>query len=60
MLLLDEPTASLDADSSRSILEIISRINMVKKTTIVMVTHLREHAEKIAGKILFMENGNVK
>lgn len=60
VLLLDEPTASLDADSSGSILEIVSQINMVKKTTIIMVTHLREHAEKIAGKILFMENGNTK
>ncbi|MCE1245930.1 MAG: ATP-binding cassette domain-containing protein [Firmicutes bacterium] len=55
VLLLDEPTASLDAASAAGVLEIIAGINKMKNTTIIMVTHIPEHAEKAGGRIMMME-----
>lgn len=38
-LLLDEPTSALDAKRSNSLLALIRKINLEKKTSILLVTH---------------------
>ncbi len=57
LLVLDEPTGSLDSDTGRSIMEILSDIN-VAGTTMVMVTHDNEVA-RYSSRILTMQDGAI-
>jgi putative ABC transport system ATP-binding protein len=59
VLLLDEPTASLDPVSSGKLLDIVKIINQKRNMTIIMVTHIPDHAGKIADKVLIMADGKV-
>ena len=58
LLFLDEPTAHLDFES---IGFIESQITAARKsgTTIVMTSHNRTQAERLAEQVIFMENGNI-
>ena len=44
LLLADEPTGSLDADTERSIIELLSELNRETGTTLIIVTHDEEVA----------------
>jgi len=59
VLLLDEPTAGLDPESSRAVLELISEL-AGKGRTIVMCTHLLHEAEGIADQVVLMDNGTTR
>ncbi len=59
VIMLDEPTSSLDPYSSKMVLDLIKEINGKKKTTIIVVTHIPEHARRIAQKALIVINGKV-
>jgi ABC-type Mn2+/Zn2+ transport system ATPase subunit len=60
ILVLDEPTAGVDAAATHALLEFISQIHEERKLTILLVTHdlplVRKHAEQVIwlheGKIL--------
>ena len=60
VLVLDEPTAGVDAAATHALLEFISRIHAERKLTILLVTHdlplVRKHAQQVIwlhqGKIL--------
>ena len=58
LLFLDEPTAHLDFES---ISFIESQITAARKsgTTIVMTSHNRVQAERLAEHVIFMENGKI-
>lgn len=56
-LLLDEPFASLDAETDRRLYSTLSSINREEGTTVVMVTHDREHAASCATHILELNDG---
>ena len=58
VLLLDEPTASLDPHGIRAVEAIISEI-AASGTAIVMVTHHRGVAKRLAQDIVFMHQGRV-
>ncbi len=58
LLLLDEPTASLDPNSTAAI-ERLTRIAASGGTKIVLVTHDRGQAERLADDILFVHRGRV-
>ncbi|HUJ09736.1 MAG TPA: metal ABC transporter ATP-binding protein [Verrucomicrobiae bacterium] len=51
VLVLDEPTAGVDAVATHAVLEFISKIHDEKKITILLVTHdlpiVREHAQEV-------------
>ena len=51
VLVLDEPTAGVDAAATRTLLEFISRIHVEQKLSILLVTHdlplVRKHAEQV-------------
>ena len=58
LLFLDEPTAHLDFES---IAFIEAQITAARKsgTTIVMTSHNRPQAERLAENVIFMENGKI-
>lgn len=59
VLLLDEPTAGLDPESSRNVLELIREL-AGRGRTIVLCTHLLHEAEGIADQIVLMSNGHAR
>lgn len=56
LLILDEPTVAVDAQSRNFILEGIKELNR-NKTTIIYTTHYLEEAEMLCNKIVIMDNG---
>ena len=58
LLFLDEPTAHLDFESTGFI---ESQITAARKTgtTIIMTSHNRAQAERLAEHVIFMENGKI-
>jgi lipoprotein-releasing system ATP-binding protein len=58
ILLADEPTGNLDADSGRAILQILTRLNREDGLTIIMVTHDAAIAER-ADRIVRLAAGRV-
>ena len=57
VLLLDEPTAGLDPESARAVLDLI-RDMAGQGRTIVMCTHLLHEAEGIADQVIMMSDGH--
>jgi len=59
LILLDEPTASLDPILVREILEILEEIAYEKKdTSLIIVTHQVAFARKVADRVFIMDKGN--
>jgi putative ABC transport system ATP-binding protein len=56
LILLDEPTGQLDAQSSADLLTLLQRLNAEFGKTILMVTH-DAHAAERAGIVLHLEKG---
>jgi len=56
LILADEPTGNLDANSAEEVLTLLSRLNKEHSKTIVMVTH-DPHAARFASKIRHLEKG---
>ena len=57
LLLLDEPTASVDEEHTAFLEDLILGLGRQSQTTIIMTTHDRHQAEKLDGRILFMRRG---
>ncbi len=58
LILADEPTGNLDANSARDALALLGRLNREFGKTIVMVTH-DPHAAKAASKVRYLEKGEL-
>lgn len=56
LILADEPTGNLDEDNSIKIFELLHRLNIEKKTTIVIVTHDNYLANQ-CGRMLTLKDG---
>ena len=52
VILADEPTGNLDAETADGIMELLRRINRESGTAVVMVTHNRRIFEKYRGRVL--------
>ena len=59
VLLLDEPTSALDHAAGIKLLESIKELNEVLGLTIIMVTHQREYASLLGGRIIHLVNGTI-
>ena len=59
MLFLDEPTASTDEENTAIVEGIITALKRAGKTTVIMSTHDREQAERLAERIVLMRNGKI-
>jgi len=58
ILFADEPTGNLDGESSMMVEEMLFGLNKAKKTTLVIVTHDQELADK-ADMVLVMKDGRI-
>lgn len=57
VLLLDEPTAALDASARDVVEEAIAGLSLARATSIVLVTHDPAQAERLAETVLRIEDG---
>ena len=60
VLLLDEPTSSLDAKSAEKIEELLLNLRKERNLTVLWVTHEREQAERIGGRRLILREGRLE
>jgi putative ABC transport system ATP-binding protein len=58
ILFTDEPTGNLDAETSRGIIELIFNLNKEAGTTLIMVTHDLDLANK-TGRIIKLRGGRI-
>lgn len=59
ILLCDEATSALDPQTTKSILELLKRVNIEYGITILMITHEMEVIRDICNRVAVMENGKV-
>ncbi len=59
ILLADEPTGNLDAQTGRGIIDLLKKLNAEQKLTVVMVTHDESIAAQ-AGRIVRLANGRLQ
>lgn len=58
-LLLDEPTAGLDAAAAQAIMELLRRIHVEQKLTLLMVNHDLVALRKYVGQVIWLQEGRV-
>jgi cell division transport system ATP-binding protein len=59
IIILDEPTGSLDVENARKVYEVLSYYNMKKKLTIIWASHNRELVKKFTGRIIHLDSGKL-
>ena len=59
IIVLDEPTAMLDPNGRREIIETVKRLNKEKNMTVVMITHYMEEAVE-ADRVIIIDNGKIE
>lgn len=59
ILLLDEPTASLDPDTGDYIRSYIENYATINKTTILLASHNMSEVERLCSKIMMMKGGQI-
>lgn len=60
VLVLDEPTAGLDPQGQKQMMEMFHTLHKEKGLTIVLVTHQMEDAAQYADHVIVLEEGTVK
>ncbi|NBV42360.1 cell division ATP-binding protein FtsE [bacterium] len=58
ILLADEPTGSLDPDTSWEIMQLLSKIN-ARQTTVIVATHNKAIVDDIRKRVVAVENGKI-
>ena len=58
ILLCDEPTGALDSKTSRDVLQLLQKINVKYRTTILLITH-NENIAPMADRILRIHDGRI-
>ena len=59
ILFLDEPTLGLDPQSTAEIRELVRRINIESRTTMVLTTHMMGEADMLCNRIGIMDHGKI-
>ena len=57
-IILDEPTAMLDPQGRREVMEVIRKMNREQGVTIVLITHYMDEAAQ-CGRVIVMDKGKV-
>ncbi|MBN2605071.1 MAG: amino acid ABC transporter ATP-binding protein [Bacilli bacterium] len=58
IILLDEPTSSLDPEMVKEVLEVLKKV-VSEDYTFIVVTHEMDFAKEVSDRIVFMENGEI-
>ena len=59
VLVLDEPTAGLDPQGARSMMELFRKLNREQKITVIIVTHNMEHVLEYCDEVVILEKGKL-
>lgn len=59
VLIADEPTASLDKESSIKLFDVLNFYNVKRKLTVIWASHNRDLVKQFPGKIIHLENGKL-
>jgi tungstate transport system ATP-binding protein len=59
VLFLDEPTASIDEKNTAIIENIILQLKQNGRTAVIMTTHDRAQAERLADRVLLLDKGKI-
>lgn len=59
ILVLDEPTASLDVPGSRAVLEALTSLNRERGTAVLLAGHRTDEVSRLAGWVVLLERGRV-
>jgi ABC-2 type transport system ATP-binding protein len=59
LVFFDEPTAGFDPHARRDFHDLVHRLSDFENTTILMTTHDLDEAEKIADRILVLDEGRI-
>jgi tungstate transport system ATP-binding protein len=59
ILFLDEPTASIDEENTGIVEGIILSLKREARTTIIITTHDRDQAARVADQVLMMQDGRI-
>jgi tungstate transport system ATP-binding protein len=60
ILFLDEPTASVDSENTKLIENILLSLRSVNKSIVVIATHDKDQAKRLADHLLVMKNGRIE
>jgi ABC-2 type transport system ATP-binding protein len=60
LLLLDEPTASLDPDIADKTLSMLTKMQKEKGLTVLYTSHNMAEIEKICDHVIFIQNGKIR
>lgn len=59
ILLMDEPTASLDPDIADKTLALIERLQQERNLSILFTSHKMDEVERICNTVIFLQNGKI-
>ena len=59
LLVLDEPTSGLDPIVRDEVLDILRCVAKEKNTSVLFSSHITEDIEKIADRVIFINNGRI-
>lgn len=59
LLLLDEPTSALDPEMVGEVLDVIRKLALEDKLTMIISTHQLRFAEEVADRVVFLAQGRV-
>jgi putative ABC transport system ATP-binding protein len=59
LVLADEPTGTLDAETGRHVLELFNRLLRARGKTLLIVTHSKE-VTRFADRVLTLEDGRLQ
>jgi ABC-2 type transport system ATP-binding protein len=57
VLFLDEPTSGLDPESSKEVRDLIGKLSVHEKRTVLLCTHHLEDAEKLCSRVMIINRG---
>ena len=60
ILCFDEPTSALDPELTGEVLKVIKELKETTNSTMIIVTHEMEFANKVSDKVIFMADGVVE
>lgn len=59
LILMDEPTASLDPDIANKVLDLILKLQKKEKTTILITSHDMAEVEALCDRVIFLDHGKI-